>query len=179
MVALSVMALVRSLRKRVAPPSFLREELVRGCEVAAPGPIPPTVQANALRVLEWRRIVEAVTGPMPVRGWWRPPACNDEREGATRSRHLTGSAIDFDPSSEQRAALKRWLVETGTIPNVNWKGTLRERTPAGDVYRQATGRDNGVGFIMYSGGGLHIDVGCGPDDTLCDARRGDYFDIQR
>jgi len=75
-------------------------------------PISNEVKANILALAKELDKVRAKWGsPIQVTSWYRPPAVNRAVGGATRSQHLTGSAVDIFPSQGNIYDFQEWLDE--------------------------------------------------------------------
>ncbi len=126
-------------------------------------PAPPLALAGYRALTPYLRLVRSIVGDAEVRSWWRPGDCND---GAPRSRHLEGWAIDLRVTHAQTRILRDWIAQTGDTAR-SW----------GDYVRSAIGTDRRVGLRIYPSGNLHIDLGCPEASAVCDPRRSDWLDI--
>ena len=168
------------LLRRHRPQRLTVAEFIAGCESDVPPPQqwPRYVRAGFERMSKYLEVVESVIGRVEILGGWRPGPCNDAREGAERSRHLAGWALDLDLSSEQERAFRRFLVETGAITQSGTPIYRDGRNAWGDLVRRRTGWRGKVGLRQYASGSLHIDLGCPPDAvSLCDPRRSDWVEV--
>jgi len=150
------------------------DDYVRGCEAEAPsGSLDKATLAGFRALTPYVYLIwQVVRGEAHVRGWYRPPACNARRGGASRSRHLAGYAVDMDFTPAQTAALVDKLQSLGAIDS-------RKRVIApsrwGDFVRSSLGIDENVGLKIYASGNIHIDIGCPPGTPLCDPRTSDWL----
>ena len=157
----------------IASLGFDPADIVKGCESCS---VTPQIVRNAARVARAAyvlRILAPAGDPLPVRGWYRCSDCNARRGGAARSRHLDGSAIDVD-SVDSRDVLRN---AARVLDWAGWQGSFEHGLPR--LIRAISGLRNFIGVKFYSSGrGIHIDLGCHPDSTICDPRRADWTDIE-
>lgn len=148
-------------------------DVTRGCEDCT---ITNTVLANVPWAGAAVWVLRQLSGdPMPIRGWYRCTACNARRAGSSRSRHLAGAAVDVDPDdvSSTFANLRRWADSSYANPAISdqWARLV-------DLIKRILRWPDGLGFIVYRSGAIHIDVGC-IGSTECDDRSADWIDMQR
>ncbi len=128
-------------------------------------------------------LLRSQLGDLEVVGWHRPPRCNERRDGAARSRHVAGWAVDLRTSPDQVQRLVGILLRLGAIDERSRTVTERDsagrRANAWGAYvRRALGWRQGVGLRIYESGSLHIDLGCPPEATaVCDGREDDWLEV--
>lgn len=84
-------------------------------------PVNETVSHNIVRLAEYLEEVRDLLGNKSIRitSWYRDPATNRRVGGASRSRHLSGDAVDFYcdhiPVSQAYAKLNAWHGSEGGL----------------------------------------------------------------
>jgi len=156
-----------------------------GCEgdVAPIAKQPPPVQQAYREAWAYVRMLQRLVGPGELRGWHRPPDCNRRRDGAPRSRHQGGGAVDVRLTPQQARRLVALLRETGAIDGS--RRALYRQTPNGrrstwgDRVRAATrlAPHRGIGLRIYTTGTVHMDVGCPDGVSVCDPRTDDWIEV--
>lgn len=162
--------------RRVPPPGFAWADFFRGCEeYATPGTVGDLEREGFRRLAPYVRLMWGIHGRAHIRGWWRPPDCNEARRGSPRSRHIAGWAVDMDLTPAQTARLYAKLRQLGVVDE---RGNVVNRARWGRYVRRTLGINEYVGLKIYRSGNTHIDLGCPPAATGCDPRSRDWVEVE-
>jgi hypothetical protein len=141
--------------------------LIAGCEEYCRGvdQWPINLVLNYVWGTLWFLFLRAHVGAWPeVTSAHRCGPCNEERGGASLSRHLGGQPVE--PGSDVRGEpYAAYDIQWPTALYAEWIWDRRQKLA--DRFREWSGWDRGVGIIIY-GRRLHIDL-----------RDRDYFEDKR
>ena len=167
-------AATRLARPSLPPRGFTWPDFLRGCEhhVRDPEQLPEIAKAGFVALAPYVRLIWSITGHAYIRGWYRPTACNAERGGTSRSRHLAGWAVDLNLSSSQTRALIGRLRELGAVDG---RGRVINPDRWGAYVRTQLGTARKVGLKIYASGNIHIDLGCPEEARECSPRSRDWL----